>query len=302
MKFAIKKSAFACFLVLLVLPNVSAVGQDNQPNEKKPASDRFHPVKIPLQQLALGQVAEIDQLLGRLAQMNKQPAVAKARAAAFEKRAHLFMEAGKWEDAAADYEQAMELQPENTMHWMRRGILLALNAQRVDLVDHAGKMLKRFKGVQNNPYTAERTAKMFWLSSQPVEGRADAEKLADFAVARRNRVWGEYYPSTRAIGHYRYKEYDKALEMIDLSDQMNLQLKAQREDVVAINMVLKAMCHSRQGKSEEAAKLMKVATVTLENYYRQHKTPFDNDAWHNWVIVKLLHDEACGLIKKPLQP
>ena len=262
-----------------------ALAQDD-PVESTPQT-AVTPIALP--KLALNQ-RRIDSLTEAIDATTSD----RVRAELMVERAKEYMRAQQWNKAAGEYQSAAELQPQKSMHWMRSAILLSVAKNRMRYDQLANKMLQHFKNT-GSPYHAERTAKMCWLPVPPVDERELAEKLADLAVATRGRPWGEYYPSTRALGHYRYGEYDKALESLAESDRMNDRLPEPRVDLQAINRVLKAMCLLQQGHREDGSETLSAATEFLQKNVKNPELLY-TEKWNDWQLATVLHEEARALL------
>jgi tetratricopeptide (TPR) repeat protein len=245
-------------------------------------------IMLPKEELNEKRVAVLSDIIGRVPDE-------KQRTQLRLERAKEYLRAQQWSKAAADFQAAAETYPDDSMHWMRAALLFRLAKDVKAYEELTSKMLKHFQET-TNPYHAERTAKMCWLPTSPLDERELTEHLADFAVDRRARAWGEYYPATRALGHYRYGDYDKALEALALSDRMNNALREPHSDLAATNHVLRAMCLLKQEKRDEGIKQLQAATALVQKNVA-HADLLYADRWNDWLLASELHQEARSLLQ-----
>ncbi len=236
--------------------------------------------------------AELDAQ--RVAALTKEYEAAndkKRKAVILEERARQYMRAQKWEHAANDFQIAAGLQPSDTMLWMRGAVLWRQSGNRMKYERHAANMLARFKGA-TSPYDGERTAKVCWLPTAPLKTREVAERLSDRSVNQRKRAWGQYFVSTRALGHLRYGQYNEALELLAVSDRINASRAQPQVDLDAINRSIEAACLAKLGRSREAAGPLNKAAGALRAALKDADALYTNSFWNDWLIAKMLHDEA----------
>ena len=278
----------ATMLCMAAIGYTTVVAGQDRTDSPQPEQAAVSPITLPK--------AEIDEeRLDSLTQAIDDTVSEGMRAELMVERAKEYMRANEWKKAATEYQAAAEVQPQNSMHWMRAAILLGLAKDRMHYDQLANKMLQHFKET-GSPYNAERTAKMCWLPVPPVDERELAEKLADLAVERRARAWGEYYPSTRALGHYRYGEYDKALEALAESDRMNDRLPEPRTDLQAINRILKAMCLLQLGHRKDGTETLRNATEFLQKNVANPELLY-TAKWNDWLLATILQREARQLLQ-----
>jgi tetratricopeptide (TPR) repeat protein len=268
-----------------------AISQEKPPIAEESAS--LSPVNLPRGELDAERIASLTKAIEAIAEQ-------KLQAKLLTMRAKQYMRAQDWNKAAADYRKAADIQPQNSMHWMRGAILLRLAKNRMHYDQLANEMLKHFKDTTNT-YQAERTAKMCWLPVPPVDERELAEKLAELAVARRTRDWGEYYPSTRALGYYRYKQFDNALKAIAESDRLNAARRKKQVDLDTINRIVEAMCLARLGHNKDAVAKLNAAGDVLQKNVADAEVLYGGDFWNDWLLAKVLHDEARTLLLTPTE-
>ena len=206
-------------------------------------------------------------------------------------RAKEYMRAQQWNKAAADFRAAAKLRPGDSMFWMRGAVLLQLAENRMHYDQLAKEMLEHFQDT-TNPYHAERTAKMCWLPLPPVDERELAEKLAGLAMDRRFRPWGEYYPTTRALGYYRYEQYELALKAIAESDRLNARRDKPQADLNTINRILESMCLAKLGREKDAAAKLIAATEVINNNVADVEALYANAFWNDWLLATVLQREA----------
>lgn len=210
--------------------------------------------------------------------------------ALYDDRASEYGRAGKWSEAAADFDQARTADPAHSHYWMRGGVARLLAHDPMGYQGLIESMIEQFEGT-DSIYESERLAKMCALSKRTVGKQAFVEGLIDQAVRESGESpWAEYFPSTQAIVLYRYGKYDKALEAVAASEEINETAKSQ--DVTAINAVVAALCHARLGNAEKARTALERGDKLLRQALSDRNLVRESGYWHDWMIAKLLHDEA----------
>ena len=278
--------SIAAVMTTIALSMTAVIAQENSADNDAP--DESLSVTLPRAELDTERIASLTSAI-------EDDANEKLQAKLLDERAKQYMRSQQWNKAAADFRAAARLQPGNSMHWMRGAVLLQLAENRMNYDQLANEMLNHYKET-TNPYNAERTAKMCWLPAPPVDERELAEKLADLAMERRFRTWGEYYPSTRALGYFRYQEYDKALKAIAESDRLNAKRAEPQSDLDTINRVLEAMCLAKLGRKKEATAKLTAATTEINKNVAEVEALYANAFWNDWLLATVLQREARELI------
>ena len=281
-------AAVVCLIGIATAGGVKAA--DDQPTSSDADAAALSEIVLPKSDLDNARIEALDEAVEAAQRPQQKVAILKQRAV-------VYMRAQQWSQAARAYEQAANLQPEHSGYWMRAAVLLhmAKNAMLYD--QYAQQMLDQFKAT-SNPYDGERTAKICWLPKQPVEKRELAEKLSDLSLKEGWRPWGQFFHSTRALGHYRYEEYDEALEALAESNRLNATKSRPRDDLVAINHGLEALCLARLDRIDDAQAALAKANKAIREAVKHPDLLYTTNYWHDWLIAKLMHEEARELIAK----
>lgn len=255
------------------------------------APPALKPVKAPVSRLDEETVAALTQRIEASNDANQAGSL-------YEDRANEYGRAGKWFEAAADFRKAAQADPFHSHYWMRGGVALLLAENPMAYQDLIDNMLKQFADAESaSPYDRERVAKMCVLSKRKIGKQEEVERMIDKAVSdTEGSSWAEYFPSTQAIVRYRYGKYKAALESIAESDRIND--RAGSDDVTAINRAVEALCRAKLGETEQARAALLEANQRLREALAERDLVRDSGYWHDWMIAKLLHDEADALLKE----
>ena len=212
------------------------------------------------------------------------------RAQLLKQRAMQYIRGNQWPEAAADFQSAARVQPDNTIHWMRAAVLLRLAGDETGYEQHMMEMVKRFTDTDSAAH-AERTAKLCALPKEPQGEQVTVERLADLGVQSGKGDGASFFPCARALVHYRYGEYDQAIAATRQSDRLN---PGRRQHVVyAINRILEAVSQAKRGEINDAYRAMQQGSAALRQRLSNAEWLYGAFSWHDWMICKLLHDEAC---------
>lgn len=220
----------------------------------------------------------------------------KTLAALYEDLASEYGRSGRWKEAADHLRRASEENPKDSGHWMRCGVALLLAKDHKTYKSWVEKMAKQFAGSESY-YAVEKVAKMCTLSRDAIGKKDDLTKLAATSVRNSKKSpWAAYFPSTQAIVHYRFGKYDDALKSVRHSDELNK--RSLFKHVTAINLAVAALCRIKQGKPDEAIKSLKIVNMQLRRILADTQLVQRQGYWHDWMIAKLLYEEAVGLLEK----
>lgn len=275
-----------CFVLsalgLAIFGPVNLAAAQELPKEKPESALRM--IKLPSSELNNELVSELTIAIA----MTDEP---KRKIAFLQERAKEHMKAQLWLEAAEDYLLARDVAPDDSMHWMRAALLLQMSHKTMKYDQLAKEMLEKF-GATTNPYHAERTAKMCWFPKFPVDEKKATVALANLAVKERRQAWGQYFPSTRALGHYRYQEYGNAIALIDESNRLNSARRKPQNDLTAINDLLLAMSLANNGEHSDAKKRLEQAAKALRKKTASNAVLYADDFWNDWLLAVMLYEEA----------
>ena len=206
-----------------------------------------------------------------------------------------------WGEAATDYRKIVELNPAQSQLWQQAATLVVLAEDADAYKQICDKMLERF-GRSDNQGDLERTPKVCCLAPQVIGELDQHIKMAEAAVkaveASERTYWAPYHHRSQALVYYRRKEYAQALEALRKSDRLNLEFDEHRfGDIEVSNRALEAMCLIRRGNLEGGAKMLEKAKPILEAKMADVDEFYEDEFWHDWLIAKVLHDEAQKLVE-----
>lgn len=202
---------------------------------------------------------------------------------------------GLWKKAAELFVRAAEAHPEQSRYWMRAGVALLLADDRKAYEKWVQKMIEQFEGEKEDYCAVERVAKMCVLSTKLIGKREYVEALADQSVRDSDEnPWHQYFPSTQAIVRYRLGKYPGAMAAAYHSNLINE--KANSKDVTAINNAVLALCHIKRGDRAEARALLSQANRAMNEAFSDPDLVRIPGFWHDWMIAKLLYEEAVALL------
>jgi tetratricopeptide (TPR) repeat protein len=255
----------------------------------------------------VGKLAEAQEPLDRLlAQTNDR----LAQLLMF--RANLRAQTGRFQDAASDLEQVVQINPSNHAPWSTLAPLLVQTGDLAKYRIDCKEMLRRFNDTTEAPI-ANRIAKSCLLAPSALDA-ADvtlAAKLADKSVALTKE--GEFWPwrsMTQGLADYRRGEFARASELIDLfqkqlADAQNSgALSGNWDTCKADGYFISAMAHHQLKETEQTRAALEKGRVIVRT-----KLPGLNGtdlglAWWDVLMSYILMDEAGTMpgVSGPGQP
>ncbi|EEF62964.1 tetratricopeptide repeat protein [Pedosphaera parvula] len=166
-----------------------------------------------------GKLAEAEEPLNRLLDQTNGKTIPKAKILLI--RAYLRGENARFQEAATDLKQVIEIDPSDHIPWFLLMPLLVQTGDMGEYRNYSKGMLQRFGNSTNAPI-AERTAKCFLL--MPAAGSPDdltqAAKVAEKAVAlAKNGEWLHWRLMTRGLSEYRQGHFARAIKTMELAQK-----------------------------------------------------------------------------------
>jgi len=201
---------------------------------------------------------------------------------------------GRFEEAAADCEQLVQLRPQNLRCWVYRGCLLAYLGREQEYSEHCQAMLRYFADTRDAG-KLDRTTKTALLLPDGAGG--DPEYLA-------RRTWrlgpGPSSELVRGMANLRAGRHDRAAALFE-------QCRAARPDdqvgrTVAADAYL-AIARHRLGQEPEAKAALERAVQRASADLKQTENGFleklNRVRIENWLIAKVALREAETTLRGP---
>ena len=212
----------------------------------------------------------------------------------YDGRGNLRARAGRFEEAIADYDKAIELDPRDHWRWYYRGCILAYTGHTDAYRAHCRAMLLRFGGATDR-YVADRTAKTCMLlpGATPDLGaqlRLVQVVTAPGAVEESAEPW---FRLLRGFAEYRRGDYAAA---VDCLEQGRPAFTGTFVPAKATATFLLAMTHHRLGHAEQARSLFADARLYMD---REMRAAGAEDLGRvnveDWLICHVIRREADAL-------
>jgi tetratricopeptide (TPR) repeat protein len=204
-----------------------------------------------------------------------------------------------WDKAAADFVQVAKLRGGNSHIGQQIAVFLVLAD---DKKTHETICTEMFEGFSqsNDRGDLERTAKICTLMRKAV---GKLEKLLEISKRSvelgKNRDYACHHYRTLALVLYRMEKYDQAIETVRAGDNADAAARFQIPNVIVCNRAIEAMCLIRGGKVDEAKDVLAKATPVLTERFKNQSLIYQGAFWHDWLVARVLHDEAQQLVEKP---
>jgi WD40 repeat protein len=204
----------------------------------------------------------------------------------------------QWDQAAAAFDKALELEPNNPRLWLETAYLRLRTGDTEGYRKLCAHMLERF-GKSTNVQEIAHLAHTCALAPQALADVTRVPKLAERALALRPASTGQdpWHVHILGLAHYRAGENDRTVACLERSLKQN---EGWRYNMLLNTLVL-AMAHQRLMHAAEARQWLDKARqgIDQENRNRPEKggrfaPPGWN--WWDWIGVDLLHREAQTLI------
>ncbi len=189
---------------------------------------------------------------------------------------------GRWEQAAAEFTHALQLQPEDSQPWYRAVVLQAHLGKKAECRRLCRGMLERFGGTRD-PKTARITSKACLLLAGLSEDKQRVSELADRAfTAKPTDSWSLF---VKGLVEYRAGRYAEAAGWLEKA-----LAKSRSPEVDSASCFVLAMCQQQQKQADAARVTLARAKASAALQSREN--------WLDWLISDLLRREAEALINK----
>jgi predicted Zn-dependent protease len=213
--------------------------------------------------------------------------------------AELYADAGRWADAAADYNAARALRPyDDPMHWFQHAFLYLKTGDAAGYRKHCSRMLDHFgKGLSRLRLMYAAHACVLAPGALGDAGRV--VEIAERRFALKNQdpgdvLWGQH---VLALARYRAGQYDEAARELAA-------LPAKIADLPpgTLNAFVLAMTYHKLGRGKEAREQYDGAVARarrLAGGVPKDPTRFAPPGWRwrDWLAVQLLQEEAAALFE-----
>ncbi len=193
---------------------------------------------------------------------------------------------GRWQQAAADFAKAIELDPQDLYNWHHRTLLLVRLEQWQMLREHCRRMLNQF-GKTREPQVMRVVAHS--LLTWPLEDRELLQKAE--ALARVARIKDPQYPYSAfvlALADYRTGRFEESAELLsELSDA-----QCQARYLPAMMLACRAMAQCKLKHLDTAKKSLQEAKRWLIRSVPSNPREGYGFDWHDRLSAEALLSEA----------
>jgi tetratricopeptide (TPR) repeat protein len=205
--------------------------------------------------------------------------------AAWRSRANAEASLGQWDRAAADYEHAARLQPDNDSIAYGLGLAFLGGGDRTAYRTQCRRMLDRF-GQTGDPRTAGLVAWLAALQPVPQDEVESILRLARLAVEKEPDSFA--YRETLGAALYRAGRFAEAVKELDAAVEKN------KQDSSVWMQLFLALAHHCLQHTDTAQEWLTKAVQQIEDT----KDP----GWQDRVRWRVLRQEAEDLLKPPPPP
>jgi tetratricopeptide (TPR) repeat protein len=206
-------------------------------------------------------------------------------------RGRLYGRVAKWQEALADLDRAIALDPGDDWIWFISGVL------RPRLGDMAGHrkfcraFLSRFSET-NNPRTAHRVVKICLLVPDAVEDRKVLSRLAQQAVMASTHPYFPLFQLGKGMADYREGQFASAIQWHRRSQEA----KDTGGSLLVMDDLFLAMAHYRLGETDQARKSLAEAHRVLDTLPPANASVDWGPMWFDRVMCEIVHAEAESLL------
>jgi tetratricopeptide (TPR) repeat protein len=205
----------------------------------------------------------------------------------FAERGELYGRLGRFEEAAADFEQAIDLQPQQAWNWLH-GIPLLLQVGDADgYRRRRARMLREFQSPTETSFTAHLVAKCSLIIPLEGDDMKLATVLADRQVAADEDAWRH---QCKGMAEYRLGHNEAAIPWLLKGTAGEPWCRAESE-------LFLAMAYSRLGREQQGRAALDHAVGILD---RELPRPGEGDLhsskFFDWILCQFARREAEALI------
>jgi Flp pilus assembly protein TadD len=210
-----------------------------------------------------------------------------------EGRASFLARRGHWKEAAADYSQLIEFQPDEHRHYHALAPLLVESGDLEGYRRLCARIVAHFAET-NDPTVCERMAKACLILPSSGIDLAAVAKLAQTAASTgTTNYYLPFYEFAKGLAEYRTGNLASAEEWMFKVLAVSYPVR----DVEA-KLVL-AMAHQRLNRADDARAALAAATADMETHMPNLDGRDPGGDWTDWIIARALMKEAKALIEGP---
>jgi tetratricopeptide (TPR) repeat protein len=211
---------------------------------------------------------------------------------ALTRRAQLLARVGRFEEAAADYARAVELDPADHWRGYLLGCLLAYTDQPDAYREHCRKMLRQFGGT-TDMFVADRMAKSCMLLPGATDDLTQQSRLVEVTLTRgAGTGYMRHFALNKGLAEYRQEHFRPAVDWLEES------LRSLPDNLPAkfTATLLLAMAHHRLGDAEQARDLLAEARGVMEQKLaKAGEEDLECSVIEDWLICHVIRREAEAL-------
>ncbi|MCA9050325.1 MAG: PQQ-binding-like beta-propeller repeat protein, partial [Planctomycetaceae bacterium] len=245
---------------------------------------------VVIERLGVGQPGRTES--SALETMNRSLEREPGNADLMTSRALWFGARGRWDEATADLQKAVELEPEEFLSGCLLSPLLAFQNNNTAYADHCRYLLQTWKPTQD-PRTCERIAKACLLHPEVVDQAAVDALVKQALTIGEDYVYYQYFLMLKGLNALRHQDFAAAIEACEQSRSLDPdELFA---TLAAANHAVEAAAHHSLQQPEEAQKSLAAAKNLFNTQLPVPGTP-KSDHWPDWLIARILYNEAAAAI------
>jgi serine/threonine protein kinase len=199
---------------------------------------------------------------------------------------------GEWQEAAADFSHAFDLQPNNDDRYCLLAALLIKTSNYSAYEKLRQRILSIFSGT-TNIFIADQVAKASLFLPPPAADLPVLSHLADITVTlgANNEGAMPFFEVCKALSEYRQGHFAEAAEWAEKT------VKCPRADAQGFAYAVLAMADWQRGEKTEARDMLAKGETLEPLVMPQNVAKDSGDAWCGWLYDRIPLDEACALIQ-----
>jgi serine/threonine protein kinase/Tfp pilus assembly protein PilF len=203
---------------------------------------------------------------------------------------------GRWDEAAAEFDRSLELDPTESYRWYLAAALHAARGDREGYRRTCRGMLERFADT-DQPQLAERMAKACSLLPDALDA-ADADRVQKLALravtGTENDPLYYWFVLAKGLADYRAGRHAEAVKWLERYPP-----NADGAYWDATKFAVLAMAQHSLGRATQAqASLARAQRIIAKMPDPAKGPPFAAGDWHDWIHAQVLCREAEALLKK----
>jgi WD40 repeat protein/tetratricopeptide (TPR) repeat protein len=230
------------------------------------------------------------ELAALTATIVRDPSNAQARV----ERGHWYARRCRWQEAADDLTQVIQLRPNDQRRWFEMGILLAQLADARAYEQHCREMVSRWAEASERG-VADTTAKVCLLARGVAGDDARVAHLVNTALtAPESDSLYPFFVLLKGLHAFRNGRHADAIAACVESRRRF----SEKPDVyLAADHAIEALAHHGANEPDEARRSLTEAERILDEHLPKLGHDVLGDEWADWLIADLLRREAAELIR-----